>query len=154
MKALTKIQDWGDRHHPRWLDFFRIMLGLVLIWKGVQFAGNLRAFDALIENAGFGMILSVSMLAHIIVVLHIIGGLLIVLGSSTRFCCLLNLPVLIVAVFYNINQHQDIFRPYAEIWLSTFVLVGLIVFLIEGDGVISIERDGAIETSTPVHEGN
>jgi len=139
MKALTKIQDWGNRHHPKWLDYFRILLGLVLIWKGIQFAANLHAFDTLIENAGFGMIFSVSMLAHIIIVLHIIGGILIALGSSTRLCCLLNLPVLLVAVFY-INQQHDIFRPYAEIWLSLFVLIGLIVFLIEGDGVVSIER--------------
>lgn len=142
MKALTRIQSWGDRHHPKWLDFFRILLGLTLIWKGLQVAANLHAFDTLIANAGFGMIFSVSLLAHIIIVLHIIGGLLISLGSSTRLCCLLNLPVLLVAVFY-INQQHDIFRPYAEIWLSTFVLVGLIVFLVEGDGVVSIERDSS-----------
>lgn len=145
MKALTKIQDWGDRHHPKWLDYFRILLGLVLIWKGIQFASNLQAFDSLIENAGFGIILSVSMVAHMIIVLHIIGGLLIALGSSTRLCCLLNLPILLVAVFY-ISQQHDIFRPYAEIWLSSFVLMGLIVFLVEGDGVVSIEGAGSAQS--------
>lgn len=138
MNRLFKIQDWGNRHHPKWLDYFRIVLGLILIWKGVAFANNLQAFTNLMDNAGLGTAVSISMVAHVIIVLHVIGGLMIALGTHTRLFSLLNIPILIAAVFY-VNLPEHIFRPYAEFWFSCAVLVGLVCFLVEGDGVLSIE---------------
>ena len=139
MNLISKIQDWGDHHHPKWLDYLRIVLGITLIWKGVAFALNLHAFTVLMENSGLGTAVTISLLAHLIIALHIIGGLLIALGTHTRLFCLLIIPILIVAVFYVNLSQQQIFRPYSEFWLSCLVLVGLICFLIEGDGVLSIE---------------
>jgi len=140
MNRFLKIQEWGDRHHPKWLDYFRIVLGLILIWKGVAFAFNLHAFTLMMQNAGLGAAVSISLCAHLIIVLHIIGGLMIALGTNTRLVCLLNLPILFVAVFF-VNLSGDVFRPYAEFWFSCMVLAGLVVFLIEGDGVLSIEHE-------------
>jgi len=85
------------------------------------------------------MATSISLIVRVIIVLHIVGGLLITIGSNTRLFCLLNLIILFGAVFF-VNLRDDIARPYAEIWLSSFVLIGLLCFLIEGDGVISIEH--------------
>jgi len=140
MKVLTKIQEWGDQHHPKWLDFIRMALGLTLIWKGVAFAFNLHAFTSLMENAGLGTAVSLSLIAHTIIALHLIGGLMIALGSHTRMFCLLNIPILLVAVFY-VNLPGQIFRPYSEFWFSCAVALALVCFLIEGDGVLSIEND-------------
>jgi putative oxidoreductase len=139
MNLISKIQDWGDHHHPKWLDYLRIVLGITLIWKGVAFALNLHAFTVLMENSGLGTAITISLLAHLIIALHIIGGLLIALGTHTRIFCLLIIPILIVAVFYVNFPNQQIFRPYSEFWLSCLVLAGLICFLIEGNGVLSIE---------------
>ncbi|KIO77823.1 DoxX family protein [Pedobacter lusitanus] len=140
MNLISKIQDWGDHHHPKWLDYLRIALGITLVWKGVAFALNLHAFTVLMENSGLGTAVSISLLAHLIIALHIIGGLLIALGTHTRLFCLLIIPILVVAVFYVNLPQQQIFRPYSEFWLSCLVLAGLICFLIEGDGVLSIEN--------------
>lgn len=140
MKILSKIQEWGDQHHPRWLDFIRITLGLVLMWKGVAFAFNLHCFTTLMENAGLGAAVSLSLLAHAIIAFHLIGGLMIALGSHTRLFCALNLPILLVAVFF-VNLPEHIFAPYSEFWVSSIVACGLICFLVEGDGVISIENE-------------
>ena len=145
MSLLIKIRNWGDRHHPKWLDYFRIVLGLILVWKGIAFLTNLHAFNKLMDATNMIGAASISLVAHIIIVFHIIGGLLIIIGSHTRMSCLLNLPILFVAVFF-VNMRDDIFRPYSEIWLSYFVLVGLICFLIEGDGKISIEYEKKIAT--------
>ena len=142
MELLSKIQKWGDLHHPKWLDYFRIVLGLILIWKGIEFATNLHAFTALMKEASLGKAASISLLAHLIIVLHIIGGAMIVVGSHTRLFCLLNLLILFGAVFF-VNLREDVARPYSEIWLSGFVLIGLLCFLIEGDGVLSIEHEKA-----------
>lgn len=140
MNVLTKVQNWGNHHHPKWIDYFRILLGLVLIWKGIAFASNLQAFTNMMKDAMLGVAVSISLMAHIIIVLHIIGGILIAIGSQTRLFCALNLPILIVAVFF-VNLRADIFRPYAEFWVSCVVLIGLVCFLIEGNGVLSIEHE-------------
>lgn len=140
MNLLTKIRNWGDNHHPKSIDYLRIVLGLTLIWQGVSFATNLHAFTTLMEGSGLGTAVSISFTAHLIIVLHIIGGLLIALGSNTRLFCMLNIPILVVAVFF-VNLPNHIFQPYAEFWFSCVVLLGLVCFLIEGDGVISIEHE-------------
>ena len=145
MNRLNKIQQWGDQHHPQWLDYFRIALGLMLIWKGVEFTLNLRAFTNFMNDVSIGSAASISLLAHAIIFLHLVGGFLITVGSRTRLFCLLNLPILVYAVFF-INFRADIFRPYTEIWLSGIVLIGLICFLIEGDGKISIEHEKEVTT--------
>ncbi|WP_131535937.1 DoxX family protein [Pedobacter nototheniae] len=139
MNMLKKIQNWGDHHHPKWLDFFRMALGVVLVWKGIAFALNLDAFNGLMRGAMLGTAISISLLAHLIIVLHIIGGLAIALGTQTRLFSLLNLPILIGAVFF-VNLSENIFRPYSEFWFSVAVLIGLACFLIEGNGILSIEN--------------
>jgi len=144
MKALAKIQSWGDHHHPKWLDFFRITLGLLLLWKGIAFILNLNALTIYLIESGiddtFGTSVSMSLLTHLVITLHLIGGFCIVLGLRTRLFCLLNLPVLIVAVFF-VNIRETLFKPYAELGLSVFVLLLLICFLVEGNGVLFVGEE-------------
>jgi putative oxidoreductase len=139
MNLITKITAWGDHHHPKALDYFRMVLGLILIWKGIEFSLNLHAFTNLMKASNLGFAASISLVAHLIIVFHIIGGLLIALGTYTRLFCLVNLPILITAVVF-INSNEAVLKPYAEFWLSLIVLVGLICFLIEGNGKISVEH--------------
>jgi len=145
MNLIRKIQQWGDQHHPKWLDYFRIALGLILIWKGAAFASNLEVFSALMREASLGTAATISLFAHLIIVLHLIGGLLIAIGTHTRLFCLLNLPILLVAVFF-VNLRENVLQPYSELWLSSFVLLGLICFLVEGDGVLSVEHESEMAT--------
>jgi len=139
MEFLNKIQNWGDQHHPKWLDYFRILLGLILVWKGISFYMHMEAFSHLMRGAMLGTAVSISILAHAIIVIHILGGIAIALGTHTRVFSLLNLPILIGAVFF-INSSGGIFKPYSEFWFSCLVLIGLICFIIEGNGILSVER--------------
>ena len=143
MKMLKKIQDWGDHHHPKWLDYFRIALGLVLVWKGISFYTDMEAFSQLMRGAMLGTAVSISLLAHFIIVIHILGGIAIALGTHTRIFSLLNLPILIGAVFF-INMSAGIFKPYSEFWLSCLMLIGLVCFIIEGNGILSVESEKAL----------
>lgn len=138
MNLLKKIQEWGDDHHPKWLDYFRIVLGLTLIWKGIAFATNMQAFNNLMHGAMLGTAFSISAVAHLIILFHLVGGLAIALGTHTRVFCFINIPILIGAVFF-INFSAGIFQPYSEFWISSLVLIGLIGFLIEGNGVLSVD---------------
>jgi len=88
MKTLDKIQDWGNQHHPKWLDIFRIALGMVLIWKGVAFMLNLDVLADFLRETGLtdqiGTSVLLTLLTYGIIGLHIVGGVCIALGTQTR----------------------------------------------------------------------
>jgi putative oxidoreductase len=117
-----------------------MLLGLVLVWKGVEFALNLDAFSKVMARTGLITSLGISMSAHLIIFIHLIGGLMIAIGTHTRASCLFQIPILLIAVFY-VNLPEHVFKPYSEFWLSVAVLVGLLFFLIEGNGPLSVERE-------------
>ena len=143
MKTLDKIMDWGDRHHPKWLDVLRMTLGLILIWKGIEFLFNLNVLADFLRETGLtdqiGTSVLLTLLTYFIIGLHVVGGICIALGKRTRLYCLLNLPVLVGAVFM-VNLRENIFKPYSEFWLSSLVMLAVIGFFIEGNGYWAIER--------------
>ena len=50
MNAISKIESWADRHHPQWIDFLRIVLGLFFMYKGVLFISDSGAQMDLMEE--------------------------------------------------------------------------------------------------------
>jgi len=144
MNLLTKVERWGDAHHPKWIDIFRVILGLILIWKGVQFAQNLHEFTRLMGSSFFAASIGISILAHYIIVVHIIGGVLITLGTETRTACLLLLPIVIGALLF-IDYSGSIFKPYANLNIAILILVLTVLFGIEGNGPVSVENMGDTE---------
>lgn len=137
MNLVNRIERWGDTHHPKWIDGLRILLGLVLIWKGVQFVGNIDLLKAQIDQYPFITALSF-WLAHIIVFAHFVGGLFITLGLLTRVGVIANLPILIGAVFF-VHSPTNLFAVHSEMILSLIVLFLLCFFLVEGSGPISVD---------------
>jgi putative oxidoreductase len=145
MKILEKIRFWGNHHQPKWLGFLRLALGLILIWKSIAFILNLDVLAAFLRESGLtdkiGISVSITLIAHLIIAFHLIGGICITLGIRTRLFCLLNLPVLIGAVFF-VNLRHNVLKPYSEFWLSLVVLLLIICFLIEGNGrLFAVERE-------------
>ena len=140
MTALLKLQKWGNTHHPAWIDLFRIGLGIVLIWKGIQFATNLDAFSEWMAKCKLMASFGISFVAHLVILIHIIGGFMILIGTNTRAACLMQLPILITAIFY-VNLPANVMQPYADFWLAIIVLFGLVFFIVEGDGPFSVEHN-------------
>ncbi len=138
MNILQRIEHWGDTHHPMWIDGLRIMLGLILIWKGIQFVNNIDLLKAHIAEQPFLTALSF-WLAHIIVFAHFVGGLFIALGLLTRVGVIANLPILIGAVLF-VNSSTNLFSVHSEMILSVVVLCLLLFFLVEGSGKFSVDE--------------
>jgi putative oxidoreductase len=140
MNTIDRIESWGEAHHPRWVDFVRIALGLFLIYKGVDFLRNIGDIMNLMSasSTSFGSFKTVAM-AHVIVVLHIMGGILIAIGLFTRLACLVQIPILLGAVLF-INLSGSLKQPTGELVLSIVVLGLLIYFLIVGNGPLSYEK--------------
>jgi putative oxidoreductase len=144
MNIVQRLELWGDSHHPKWLDIIRIGLGIFLCYKGIQILNNMSAMINLMSNnVSFGSVTIVS-LSNIVAFAHLLGGFLIILGLLTRFACLIQIPILIGAVFF-INLSGNILKPFSELFISILVLLLLILFLIVGNGPwsfkLSSEKD-------------
>lgn len=137
MNLLQRIEVWGDRHHPKWLDIIRISLGILLVWKGVSFMSNTEALRQMVDNSPFSHF---SMwIVQYVAYVHFMGGILIAIGLVTRVAVLFQLPILIGAIAF-VNIRNGLFSYHSELAFSIVVLVLLLFFLIEGSGPISIDE--------------
>lgn len=115
---------------------FRAALGLLLLVRGINFMFDLTHLQDLIRDSSFSF--SPLMLAYIVSGVHIFGGSLIVIGLLTRLSIILQIPILIAAVIFNIQSEHYGTRP--ELLLSAVVLLLLIIYLYKGPGIISVDH--------------
>lgn len=137
MNLIQRIEHWGDTHHPRWVDVVRIALGVLIFAKGVSFIMDRESVAVLIEQTHFQ--LSIWSAVHYVVFAHLVGGIFIALGFSTRLAVIFQLPILIGAVFF-VNITNGFSFLNSEFWLSLVVLLLLIYFAIVGSGPYSLDK--------------
>lgn len=137
MSVLQHFRTSVDRMPSPLLFLLRAALGCMLIIKGVEFISHIHQLEGIIAESRFqgGSIF----LTYYIPYAHLLGGFFILIGLYTRFFSLIQLPILIGAVFF-INAPHTAFQVQAGEWgfsIVTFVL--LIFFSIEGSGPVSIQ---------------
>ena len=66
---------------------------------------------------------------------HLLGGILLILGVLTRFACIINIPILLGAVFF---VNTTLYRPFSEVLVSILILLMLILFLVVGNGKVHL----------------
>ena len=136
MYLLHKIDNWSEKHHPLWLDLFRALLGIVLVWQALHFIVNKSSIIQIVEQYGFGFYTMTA--AHAIIGIHLVGGLLILAGLLTRFAAAIQIPVLICNIIFIIipNGFMSL-RSEAELTIVVFALS--LLFLFEGSGHFSLD---------------
>ena len=139
MNFVQRLEQWGDTHHPKWVDILRIFLGLFLCFKGIEFLTNMGMVLNLMSNKLSYNSFTLVMLGQFIAFAHLLGGFLLAIGLLTRFACIIQIPILMGAVIF-INFSRDMLRPFSELTLSILVLILLIYFLIVGSGPWSFDR--------------
>ncbi|WP_439697699.1 DoxX family protein [Mucilaginibacter sp. AW1-7] len=139
MNVVHKIEHWGDTHHPKFLDLVRVALGVFLLLKGIAFMENTAYLRDLIDSQDIvdlspGVLM---VLVYYVTFAHMIGGILITLGIFTRLASLIQIPIVLGAVFVT-----GIFREpiNALEWPSVIALILLSLFTILGSGPISLDR--------------
>ncbi|EAZ81875.1 DoxX family protein [Algoriphagus machipongonensis] len=139
MNTVSKIEHWADTHHPQWIDFLRILLGLFILYKGILFISNTDALLALMENADLQFV-NLG-LAHVVAFAHLMGGILIAMGLMTRAAVGVQIPILLGAVLF-VNSQQGFLSVSnnLEFELSLLTLILLFVFLIYGSGKFSVDH--------------
>ena len=138
MDLLHRLEFWGERHHPRWMDIVRIALGIFLVYKAVDFLNNMGDLVSLMsQNTSFGSF-AYLLAGHYVVFAHLLGGILLIFGVLTRFACVIQIPVMIGAIFF-VGTNKEMLRPYSELLVSIIVLLLLVYFLIAGNGPLSVK---------------
>ena len=118
------------------LTLLRIFTGIVLIYKSINFIRDAAVAKTKIEQTGIGVFTENSeILALVITYLGLLCGLFIALGLFTRFCAILQIPILIVAVFF--VNFRNIEGNVFEFVLSMIILLLLIFFALKGSGRFS-----------------
>ena len=138
MSVITDVERWGNSHRPGFLDLFRMVLGVFITYKGLHFITHMN--DLQNTTAGMNVWFAGAVLAHYVIFAHILAGPLIAVGLFTRIACLLQIPILIGAVFL-VNYPKGLFAVgnHMELEISLIVLCGLVVFMIFGAGRFSID---------------
>ena len=139
MNLVHKVEVWGDSHHPKFVDVIRVALGIFLLLKGVAFMENSAYLQDMIENQ---TVVSISpgvltAIVYYVTFVHLVGGILIALGVFTRTASLLQIPIVLAAVFLTGIFHEAI---NAMVWPSVTALILLIIFSVIGSGPLSLDK--------------
>ena len=118
------------------LTLLRIFTGIVLIYKSINFIRDAAVAKTKIEQTGIGVFTENSEIwALVITYLGLLCGLFIALGLFTRVASIIQIPILIVAVFF--VNFRNIEGNVFEFVLSMIILLLLIFFALKGSGPFS-----------------
>lgn len=122
-----------------WLTILRIVLGLLIFYKAINFIRNTEELKSLIEQTGIGVFSQNSeVFAFVIAYLSLLCGLFITIGLLTRALSIIQIPILIVAAFF-VNIKNISYNTF-EFILSIIALILLILFAIKGSGTFSADE--------------
>ncbi|WP_026260254.1 DoxX family protein [Segetibacter koreensis] len=113
----------------------RLVTGLLLLLKGIYFVSHSQQLEAIIMSSNARP--AVTFLVGYITFAHLFGGAFIMLGLLTRFAVILQIPILIGALYFNLTPNA--FGTGGELLLSIVVLVLLIYVLLYGSGHVSMD---------------
>lgn len=136
MNSIQKIESWADQHHPLWLDYLRVLLGIVLIVKGISYVVNNDEVMNMIAQKEYWVIHYA--IAHYVIGGYIVCGILIIAGLFFRIAVLFELPALFGSIIF-IDIHKDFFAINSELVYSFMILALLIFFFFYGPGKRSVD---------------
>jgi uncharacterized membrane protein YphA (DoxX/SURF4 family) len=134
---IATLDNWAKKNHPVWIDILRMVFGLLLVAKAIIFIGAAPTLHP-------------KWLLVPIAAIHILGGTFIMLGLFTRWAAILQLPALIIAIFFSVIDMHG-FYLNSEILLTVILLFLSVLFFVEGSGKISFDQfiRNSYKTLTP-----
>ncbi len=133
MGHIKNLNKWANAHTYLFLDLIRIMLGVVLFIKGIEFMSNYTEMEAMARP--FKDIPGGMLILHYIVPAHFVGGILITVGLLTRWASIAQLPIIIGAVLTNFIGTMNT----NNLILAIVVLLLCLFFIVYGSGKHSVD---------------
>lgn len=124
-------------------DLLRMYLGLCLLLRGILFIADSDQFFDLI-GSNTPMLLRSELLLNSVALSHIFGGFMLLAGLMTRLGALIQIPILLGAVFVEFMS-RELTTQGMELAVITLFL--LIIIVIHGSGAISFDHYFFRETS-------
>lgn len=135
----SSVTEKTSASQPAWITLLRIALGFIIIWKGIVFIRDTALLEVLIQHTGIGGFSNNSqVLSFIVSYLSLLCGLFIATGLFTKTSSIIQIPILVVAVFF-VNA-KNIGENSFELILSVIVLILLVFFAIKGSGTLSADE--------------
>jgi len=137
MDLVRRSEIWRAEHQEsKILAGLRIILGIILLYKGIYFISHWQDVAGVISQARFGF--GSMTIAHWIALCNLAGGFMIAIGFLTRVAILFQIPIVLGAVLF-MNANKSVFHVYSEWLLSLVVLFMLVFFLFYGPGIYSMD---------------
>ena len=138
MSYLDRVEIWGNSHHPKWVDYIRIFLGMFLCYKAIMFLVDISAMVSLMQylDKGSGAFLTI-FLGQFVTIVTLLSGIFLIFGIHTRLICMLQIPILIGAIV--ILNRTGTART-GELLQTILTLILLVCFLVLGNGPLSYSR--------------
>ena len=134
MSTLERIREFLNRNRDLAFEMIRIYLGLGLFAKGVYFAGHMEEVLVLVHEGQ--LVVSANIMAHYVVVAHLVGGLMLAAGLATRLAAAVQVPVLVGAVFL-VHIREGLFARAQNLEFAVLVLFLLVLAALVGGGRLS-----------------
>jgi len=136
MQFFQTINAVRIKYNAELLAMLRVILGVSLLYMGIQFVKNDALLTTIIANEeGIKQFI---WLHQLIPFAHLIGGVFITIGYFTRWMAISQIPILIGAIFF-IYTDKRAYLSNIELPFAVIVLVLLTIFSISGDGIFSIK---------------
>src|SRR2546427_7790692 len=138
MKANTQLKQWIQAEGDIFVDLVRIYLGIGLFIKSIWFMTHQDYLNQLIAKAE-NLVFVQAAVAHYVIPVHLVGGLLLAVGLLTRVAALAQIPILAGAILYVYLPQVMFVEPRQSLEFSALVLFLLILILIHGGGRWSVD---------------
>lgn len=126
---------WMEGYRHICIEILRMFLGGLIFYKGYYFIENISEIYATIEET---MQISAYIVAHYVVLAHLVGGIMLIMGLLTRLAAFIQLPVLLGAVIF-VHRGEFLLGAGTNLEYALLILVLLTVFFFYGGGRLSLD---------------
>ena len=137
MNLTAKIKKFGGTQ-SLCIDLLRIYIGIGLFLKGTQFIIQEETLSQWLIEAGHMLIIP-SFIIHYIVIAHLCGGILLAAGLLTRFAAIIQIPIIIGAIF-TVHLKEGLFQVSQNLEFTILLLFILILLSLCGSGKVSADH--------------
>lgn len=138
MNKVQVCKNWLRAHEDLFIDLVRIYLGCGLFVKAFYFLAHRDYLHEMIGNSDVSW-LGGAMVAHYVILAHMMGGAMLALGLGTRLAALVQLPILLGAVFSLYLPRFAVVEPRQYLEYAGLVAFLLALFAVFGAGRFSID---------------
>lgn len=137
MGFIHNCSSWFRDNRDIAIEALRIYLGISLLIKGIKFFLDPEQASQYMDMTKLPFFEFLSI--HVIAIVHIAGGLLLAIGLITRIAALIQVPILLGAVFF-VHLQQGFFSRGQDLEYVILVLILLLVFTVYGGGQLSVDH--------------